>query len=77
MGLALSIDSICVGIGCGIIGLNDIILPILVASFQLLFLNCGKLVTKKLVKRFNISDFSLSIFSSLILILVGIIRILP
>ena len=77
LGLALSIDSICVGIGCGIIGLNDIILPILVASFQLLFLNCGNFVSKKFIERFNISDFSLSIFSSLILILVGIIRILP
>ncbi len=77
LGLALSIDSICVGIGCGIIGLNDIILPILVASFQLLFLNCGNFVTQKIIKRFDISDFSLSIFSSLILILVGIIRILP
>ena len=75
LGLALSIDSICVGIGSGIIGLNDIILPFLVATFQLAFLNCGNSISQKIVKYLNVSEQALSIFSSIILILVGIFRI--
>lgn len=76
LGLALSVDAACVGIGSGIIGLNDIILPILVASFQLFFINCGNLVAKNIIKSINISEKFLSIFSSVVLILVGILRIL-
>ena len=75
LGLALSIDSICVGIGSGIIGLNDIILPFLVATFQLAFLNCGNSISQKIVKYLNVSEQALSMFSSIILILVGIFRI--
>ena len=76
LGLALSIDSVCVGLGCGIIGIDDLILPILVSSFQLLFLNCGNLVVKSLVERIEIPENILSIFSGIVLILVGILRIL-
>ena len=75
LGLALSIDSICVGIGSGIIGLNDIILPFLVATFQLDFLNCGNYISQKIVKYLNVSEQALSIFSSVILIIVGMLRI--
>lgn len=76
LGLALSVDSICVGLGCGIIGINDLILPILVAGFQLFFLNCGNFVAKSIIKRFEIPENILSIFSGIVLILVGILRIL-
>ena len=75
LGLALSIDSACVGIGSGIIGINDIILPVLVSSFQLIFINCGNLVAKNIIQRIDISEQALSIFSAIILILVGICRI--
>lgn len=74
LGLALSIDSACVGIGSGIIGVNDIILPFLVASFQLIFLNCGNLVANNIVKYINVSERALSILSSIILIFVGVFR---
>lgn len=75
LGLALSIDSICVGIGSGIIGLNDIILPFFVATFQLVFLNCGNYISQNIVKYFNCSEQALSLFSSIILIIIGIFRI--
>ena len=75
LGLALSIDSICVGIGSGIIGLNDIISPFFVATFQLAFLNCGNSISQKIIKYFNFSEQALSIFSSVILIIVGMLRI--
>ena len=74
LGLALSIDSACVGIGSGIIGINDIVLPFFVASFQLAFLNCGNLVANSIAKYVNVSEYALSISSSIILILVGIFR---
>lgn len=74
LGFALSIDSACVGIGSGIIGINDIVLPFLVASFQLAFLNCGNLVANSIAKYVNVPEYALSIFSSFILILVGIFR---
>lgn len=76
LGLALSIDSACVGIGCGIIGMDDIILPILVSSFQLIFLNCGNLIAKCIVKSINIPEKLLATFSSVVLIVVGILRLL-
>lgn len=75
LGLALSIDSVCVGIGCGIIGINDLILPILVAIFQLIFLNCGNFVAKNIIAKINIPENILTIFSGIVLILVGILRI--
>ena len=70
LGLALSIDSACVGIGSGIIGFNDIILPFFVA----VFLNCGNLVANNIAKYINVSERALAIFSSIILILVGVFR---
>lgn len=76
LGLALSVDSACVGIGSGIIGLNDIILPLLVSTFQLVFLNCGNFIAKTLMLKINISEAGLSIFASIILITVGIFRII-
>ena len=75
LGLALSIDYACVGIGSGIIGLNDIILPILVSSFQLVFLNCGNLVAKYIIQRIEIQENVLAILSGAVLILVALLRI--
>ena len=76
LGLALSVDSICVGIGCGIIGVNDLILPILIATFQLIFLNCGNFIAQKIVNKLNIPEQTLSICSGIVLIFVGIMRVL-
>ena len=76
LGLALSVDSACVGIGSGIIGINDIILPFLVASFQLVFLNCGNLVANNITNYINVSERTLAIFSSIILIFVGVFKVI-
>ena len=74
LGLALSIDSFCVGLG--IIGLNDILLPFLVSIFQLFFINCSANIANLLLSKFNISDNILSYISSFSLILLGILKIL-
>ena len=76
LGLALSIDSFCVGLGSGIIGTNDILLPILVSVFQLFFINCSANIANLLLSKFNISDIILSYISSFAIILLGILKIL-
>ena len=55
LGLALSIDSFCVGLGSGIIGFNDLLLPIFVSVFQLFFINCSTNIANLLLSKFNIS----------------------
>lgn len=76
LGLALSIDSICVSIGCGSIGVDNILLPILIASFQLVFLNCGNYIINSIISKINLPDKYLAIFSSIILIIIGISKII-
>ena len=76
LGIGLSIDAASVGVGYGVIGFNDIIFPILVSSFQLIFLNCGNYITKNTINKIEIPENILSIFSGIILILVGLLRIL-
>ena len=75
LGLGLSIDAICVGLGSGIIGISDILLPILISSFQLIFLNLGNIISKKLLKKIKISENFFTMFSGIILILVGFLKI--
>ena len=50
LGLALSIDSICIGIGSSIIGINNLIFPFMISFFQILFLSLGSLLGKKINK---------------------------
>ena len=76
LGLALSIDSFCVGLGSGIIGFNDILLPIFVSVFQLFFINCSANIANLLLSKFNISENILSYISSFSLILLGTLKIL-
>lgn len=76
LGLALSIDSFCVGLGSGIIGFNDLLLPIFVSVFQLFFINCSANIANLLLSKFNISDNILSYVSSFSLILLGTLKIL-
>ena len=76
LGLALSIDSFCVGLGSGIIGFNDLLLPIFVSVFQLFFINCSANIANLLLLKFNISDNILSYISSFALIFLGILKIL-
>jgi len=76
LGLALSIDSICVGLGSGIIGINDIFLPLFVSFFQLIFINCGNKFSCKIISKFKFSEKNLSFISSAVLILLGLVKIL-
>lgn len=76
LGIALSIDSFCIGIGSSILGFNSIIFPILVAFFQLAFLSLGRFLGRKAHKISNIPDNLWNFISGILLILIGISRIL-
>lgn len=72
LAIALSLDSIGVGIGSSIIGINSLLFPILVSSFQLVFLSIGKLLGLRIKDISNIPDNIWSIISGLLLIFMGI-----
>lgn len=75
LGLALSLDSFCIGIGASIIGISYTIFPFLIATFQLIFLSLGNLFGRKIYKLSSLPDNTWSIVSGIILIFIGIIKI--
>ena len=76
IGMAVAVDASCVSMGVGIIGYISFILPIFMGIFHTFFVNCGNLVAKTTVKKLNVPSKVLSIFSGILLILIGISRIL-
>lgn len=74
LGVALSLDSLCIGIGGSIFGLEISVFPILVAVLQILFLNLGNFSGRKLIKIMNIPHSFWSILSGTFLILIGIVK---
>lgn len=74
LGIALSIDSLCVGIGSSIIGFSSFVFPIFVASFQLLFLSIGSYLGKKIQKQFFLPNQIWNLLSGLLLIGIGITK---
>lgn len=75
LGTALSID--CIGVGIAVSSFNSysFLFPILIVIFQIIFLNTGVFIGKKLnLKKLN--ESSLSIISGIILILIGGLRII-
>ena len=75
LGLALSIDSICVGIGSSILGFTSILFPILVAVFQLIFLSFGNRVGKRIAGSSRIPESTWNVISGVLLIIIGISRL--
>ena len=74
LGLALSLDSICIGIGSSIIGISNLVFPILISVFQILFLSIGSLLGKKINKTCNLPQNIWSITSGILLIILGILK---
>ena len=75
LGVAVAIDASCVSMGAGIIGYISFILPVFMAIFHTFFVNCGNFLAKSIVKKLNIPENILSIFSGALLVLIGISRI--
>lgn len=74
LGLALSLDSFCIGVGGSVIGINSILFPVFIASFQLIFLSIGNFLGRKLNKLSHLPDNIWSIISGFLLIIIGISR---
>lgn len=74
LGIALSLDSFCIGIGGGIIGVGSIIFPLFISSFQLFFLSLGNLLGKKLTNLSNLPSNIWSLISGVLLIIIGIFK---
>ena len=75
LALAVAVDASCVSMRAGIIGYISFILPIFMSVFHTFFVNCGNFVAKSVVERLNVPSNVLSIFSGILLILIGVFRI--
>lgn len=75
LGITLSIDSFCIGIGGSILGISSILFPILVSVFQLLFLSLGRLFAAKVGQNAKIPDNTWNLVSGILLIFIGISKI--
>lgn len=74
LGMALSLDSLCVGIGSSIIGFTSMLFPLFVATFQFVFLSVGKYLGAKIAKISNIPPNICTILSGILLICIGIAK---
>ena len=74
LSFALSLDCFCIGIGGSIIGINYLLFPFFIASFQLLFLSLGNFFGRTLHKLNNLPDNIWSIISGTILVFIGFLR---
>ena len=76
LGLALSLDSFCIGIGFSMINTFSIIFPLLTSCFQLFFLSLGIYCGKKLYSFSKLPDNIWSIISGILLIIIGFCKMI-
>ena len=74
LGLALSLDSFCIGIGGSFMQISFILFPFLVSIFQLFFLNIGNFLGQKLHGLGNLPDNIWSVISGILLVFFGMSR---
>ena len=75
LSLSVTADSLCIGIGSSLIGININLFPILVATFHLCFLLLGNFLGKRIIKISKIPNYFWGIFSGILLIIIGLFRI--
>lgn len=76
LGISLSIDSFGIGICSSMIGYQSFLFPVLVASFQLVFLSIGRLLGRKIVYVSRIPENIWNVLSGVLLICIGVSRFL-
>jgi len=72
LAIALSLDSLCIGIGGCIININLKLFPILVSIFQLFFLSLGNCIGANINKFYKLPENIWSIISGILLIFIGL-----
>lgn len=75
LGLALSLDSFCIGIGFSMMNTFSFLFPLLISCFQLCFLSFGNYCGKKLYYFRKIPDNIWSMISGMLLIIIGCCKI--
>ena len=75
LGFALSLDSLGIGISYSLTDSTSFLFPIFIGIFQVVFLNSGIFISKKIKNISNIPDFVCSLISGMLLILFGIFRL--
>lgn len=74
LGVALSLDCFCIGMGGSMIGVSPLLFPLFISIFQLVFLNMGYILGKKLYQLSHLPDNTWSIISGILLIFIGLLR---
>ncbi|MFR8104065.1 MAG: sporulation membrane protein YtaF [Clostridia bacterium] len=74
LGIAMSIDSLCVGIGSTALGLNSFLFPFMVAIFQLIFLSLGRFLGTTVISSCRIPSYIWNMISGVLLFCIGISR---
>lgn len=75
LGLAISIDAFCAGVGCSAIGITSFYFPLFIAIFHILFLTLGSIIGKMLSSHTKLPDNIWSIISGVLLITIGISKL--
>lgn len=74
LGIALSLDTIGIGISSSMFEINYFLLPLLVACFELFFLSFGNFLGRKIKNISNIPENIWSILAGFLLIFIGITK---
>ena len=75
LAIALSLDSLCIGIGGSISNIDLSIFPLLASSFQLLFLSFGNLIGTSINKFYRLPENIWSLISGGLLIFIGFCKL--
>lgn len=74
LGIAMSLDAFGIGICTNIISNNIIIFPLLVSFLQIIFLNLGNLIGKKIINITKLPSWIWQLIAGIILIIIGLFR---
>ena len=74
LSLSLTMDSLCIGIGSSMLGINNYLFPLFVPTLHLVFLLLGDILGKHLVNISKIPNSIWSIISGVLLIIIGLCK---
>lgn len=75
LGLALSLDSFCIGISLSMLDINSIVFPFSISLFQLFFMSFGNYLGRKLNKVSHFPDNVWSVSSGILLSIIGFFKL--
>lgn len=74
LALAVSIDAFGAGVICGVANMSAILVPLFIASFHVLFLSCGNLLSAKLLSLKKVNSKLFEVMSGVLLIVMSVVR---